>query len=114
MTRHARRTDATQTAIVDALRAAGWGVRVYSSIGDGIPDLRVYRPKIGPVLVGVWLDAKSDGGELRDTQREFARMNPEQYFVAATTPENAIQMCHKAMAGRLERGVWHTEKGIKA
>lgn len=36
---YARRTDANQTAIVEALRAAGCSVVILSSLGHGVPDL---------------------------------------------------------------------------
>ncbi len=114
MTRYARKTDTTQTEIVEGLRAAGWGVRVYSAAGDGVPDLRVYKPIVGLCTVGIWMDAKSKGGELRASQIEFARINPESYFIAARTAEYAIQMAWKAGAGLIERGRWHVEDGVKA
>ena len=114
MTRRARRTDTTQAAIVKGLRDAGWGVRVYSSAGDGVPDLRVYKPIVGMCHVGIWMDAKSAGGELRPSQIEFLRINPESFFVAPVTTEYAIQMAHKASAGLIERGRWYVEDGVKA
>lgn len=114
MTRYAKRTDTTQTEIVKGLRDAGWGVRVYSAAGDGVPDLRVYKPADGMCHVGLWVDAKSDGGELRASQIEFCRINPESYFVAAQTSGYAIRMCQRALAGRLEPGRWYVEEGVKA
>ncbi len=41
MSRRAARTDANQTAVVSALRAAGAFVRSLASVGDGMPDLIV-------------------------------------------------------------------------
>ena len=43
MTRNSR-TDANQTEIVQALRAAHCKVHVTSDAGDGFPDLVVYSP----------------------------------------------------------------------
>jgi hypothetical protein len=39
MPRRARRVDANQPAIVEALRSVGWHVEVTSHAGEGFPDL---------------------------------------------------------------------------
>jgi hypothetical protein len=38
-----KRTDANQSAVVDALRRCGWFVHVTSHAGDGYPDLTIAR-----------------------------------------------------------------------
>ncbi len=109
MNRYAKRTDNTHAAIRDALRGAGWTVTDYSSVGNGVPDLRVLKGS-----VGLWVDAKSKGGEVEHAQVKFAALHPECIFIAAISPEWAIQMCQKAYVGRvLLRGAWHCEDGVK-
>lgn len=81
----------------------------YSSVGNGVPDLRVLKGS-----VGLWVDAKSKGGEVEHAQVKFAALHPECIFIAAISPEWAIQMCQKAWSGRiLLRGAWHCEPGVK-
>lgn len=109
MTRYAKRTDNTHAEIRDALREAGWIVTDYSAVGQGVPDLRVLKAN-----VGLWVDAKSKGGEVEHAQVKFAALHPECIFVAAISPEFAIQMAQKAYTGRiLLRGAWHCEPGVK-
>ena len=109
MTHYKRRTDNTHAAIRDTLRGAGWTVSDYSAVGQGVPDLRVLKAN-----VGLWIDAKSKGGEVEHAQVKFAALCPESIFVAAISPEFAIQMAQKAWTGRiLLRGAWHCEPGVK-
>ena len=106
---YARRTDNTHAEIRKELKNAGWIVIDYSGVGNGIPDLRVLKGDIG-----VWVDAKSPGGEVERKQVRFAALCPESVFVAAVTPEYAIQMCHRVWSGReVIRGMWHCEDGVK-
>lgn len=109
MNRYAKRTDTTHAAIRDALRGAGWTVADYSAVGNGVPDLRALKGN-----VGLWVDAKSKGGQVEHAQVKFAALHPECVFVAAVTPEYAIQMCQKAWTGRIAlRGAWHCENGVR-
>ena len=109
MTRYARRTDNTHADIRSTLRGAGWIVTDFSAVGSGVPDLRALKG-----TVGVWIDAKSKGGEIEHAQVKFAALHPECLFIAAVTPEWALQMCHKAWSGKLLlRGMWHCEDGVK-
>lgn len=109
MTRYAKRTDTTHADIREALRAVGWIVVDYSPVGYGVPDMRALKGS-----VGLWIDAKSHGGEVEHAQVKFAAMHPECIFIAAISPEWAIQMCQKAWTGRiLLRGAWHCEPGVK-
>ncbi len=110
MTRHARRTDSTQTDIVNGLRGVGWKVTVMSGVGFGVPDIRATKPTLG-----IWFDAKSTSDPVvRKSQIKFAEMCPESYFVAALTPDYAIQMAQRIWSGRTTlRGAWHLEPGVK-
>lgn len=45
------KTDATQVAIVEALRAAGYLVQVLATVGGGVPDLLVGCPSGELVLI---------------------------------------------------------------
>ncbi len=110
MTRHARRTDSTQTDIVNGLRGVGWKVTVMSGVGFGVPDIRATKPTLG-----IWFDAKSTSDPVvRRSQIKFAEMCPESYFVAALTPDYAIQMAQRIWSGRTTlRGAWHLEPGVK-
>ena len=51
--RRAARKDDNQREIEDAFRACGFAVHDTSRLGDGFPDLAVYRPANGIVLVEV-------------------------------------------------------------
>lgn len=109
MNRYAKRTDSTHAGIRDALRGAGWIVTDFSAVGNGVPDMRAIKGAIG-----IWVDAKSHGGKVERTQVKFAALCPESIFIAAVTPEWAIQMCHKVWSGReVLRGSWHCEPGVK-
>lgn len=110
MTRHARRTDSTQADIVNGLRGVGWKVTVMSGVGFGVPDIRATKPTLG-----IWFDAKSTSDPVvRKSQIKFAEMCPESYFVAALTPDYAIQMAQRIWSGRTTlRGAWHLEPGVK-
>ena len=110
MSRHARRTDSTQSAIVDGLRGVGWKVTVMSGVGFGVPDIRANKPTLG-----IWFDAKSTSDPVvRTSQIKFAAMCPESYFVAALTPDFAIKMAQRIWSGRVTlRGAWHCEPGVK-
>jgi hypothetical protein len=51
---------------------------------------------------------------VRTSQIKFAAMCPESYFVAALTPDFAIQMAQRIWSGRATlRGAWHCEDGIR-
>ncbi len=110
MSRHARRTDSTHAGIRDALRGAGWIVTDFSAVGNGVPDMRAIKGAIG-----IWVDAKSTSDPVvRRSQIKFAEMCPESYFVAALTPDYAIQMAQRIWSGRTTlRGAWHLEPGVK-
>jgi len=41
--RRAAKIDANQSAIVEALRARGWGVQSLAAVGNGCPDLLVAK-----------------------------------------------------------------------
>jgi hypothetical protein len=49
----AAKTDANQTAVVAALRAAGCRVQSLASVGDGVPDLLVGLPNKRLILLEV-------------------------------------------------------------
>jgi len=108
--RHARRTDSTQTDIVNGLRGVGWNVTVMSGVGFGVPDIRENKPTLG-----IWFDAKSKSDPVvRKSQIKFASLCPEGYFIAAITSAYAIQMAQRIWSGRETlRGIWHCEDGVK-
>lgn len=64
--RWAARSDRNQAEIVDALRAAGAVVTVLSRVGQGVADLAV--GKHGRFL---WMEVKTEKGELTDVERAF-------------------------------------------
>ena len=77
MSRYARRTDDNQPEIIAAFRACGWYVRDTSRLGEGFPDLVVYRPQNGIVLVEVKDGTKPPSArQLTKDESEFARHCP--------------------------------------
>ena len=65
--RRRARVDTNQHDIVDALRRTGWHVVSLASIGQGVPDLLVYR--VGwPLRL---LEVKAKGGVITRAQKEF-------------------------------------------
>ena len=84
--RRAARTDATQAAIVAALRKIGCEVQDLSRMGNGVPDLMAkLRFRI------MWLEVKSPGGKLTPHQVDWhLRWSP--HVAVVTTPEEAIEV----------------------
>ena len=77
MSRYARRIDDNQPEIVAAFRACGWYVRDTSRLGEGFPDLVVYRPQNGIVLVEIKDGTKPPSARrLTPDESEFARNCP--------------------------------------
>lgn len=77
MRRRAARTDANQTAIVLALRAAGTAVLSLAALGKGVPDLLCWRAGKGYVLL-----------EIKDGQKSPSRrqLSPDQIDWHAAWP----------------------------
>jgi hypothetical protein len=66
--RRARRVDANQKAIVQALRDCGCTVEVLSDVGRGVPDLLV-----GNRCRNILLECKVAGAELTAAESEWHR-----------------------------------------
>ncbi len=64
--RRAAKVDANQSAIVDALRAAGCSVQSLAAVGKGCPDLLVARGK-----VNILLEVKDATGKLTPDQKTW-------------------------------------------
>ncbi len=79
MPRFARRTDTTQTAIVTALRAAGWLVYVI----EEPCDLLVYNP-----ATDVWrtLEAKTPRNKRGDPRIDKRQVKQNEFLAATNTP----------------------------
>lgn len=67
--RRAARTDANHTEIVRVFRRCGFNVHDTSRVGHGFPDLVVYRPSHGLVLIEV-KDGEKPPSERRLTPAE--------------------------------------------
>lgn len=67
MSRRYGRVDRNHGEIVDALRQRGWQVLSLADIGDGAPDLLVYR--VGQPLRLV--EVKAKGGVITRLQEDF-------------------------------------------
>lgn len=64
---HRGRTDGNHGDIVDALRRSGALVLSLASLGRGVPDLLIWKPGLGYVLVEV----KQPKGTLTEDQERF-------------------------------------------
>ncbi len=83
--RRARRTDANQRAIVEALRAAGRTVEVLSDVGRGVPDLLVSRGGVNYLL-----EVKVPGKGLTEDEARW-HANWRGRVAVVTTPQEAIE-----------------------
>lgn len=80
----ARRTDANQQEIVDALRKAGCRVQCTHAVGRGFPDLVVLTPDGLLVL----LEVKMPGANLNRRERDWhAEWNHAPVFVVRLAEE---------------------------
>ncbi len=84
------RTDATQGAIVDALRAAGYLVQVLAAVGGGVPDLLVGCPWGELVLIECKSVAGRRGRKLTPAQVAWHACWHRFPIVVALTPAEAL------------------------
>lgn len=81
--RRAAKVDATQAAIVKALRRAGCQVQTLAAIGKGVPDLLVGR------AMRLWLlECKTGNGDLTPAQRAWHALWPVH---VVRSPEDALR-----------------------
>lgn len=83
--RRASRTDATQAAIVDALRRVGCQVKDTSGVGYGFPDLVIRSPR-GKIIL---MEVKTARGRLTPQQVAWHCYWPETVLVR--TVEEALK-----------------------
>lgn len=88
----AGRRDANQGAIVAALRAAGVTVIEMGGVGDGVPDLLIYRQATGIMR---WLEIKMPGGRLTKAQERFHALVPVWVVYSV---EDALRACEIEVA----------------
>lgn len=89
--RQAARTDANQTAIVEAFRKAGASVQILSAVGKGCPDLLVGFSKMN-ILVEV-KDGEKSPSERRLTPCEKKwHMGWKGQVAVIYSPEQAAQL----------------------
>jgi hypothetical protein len=97
--RRAAKVDANHNAIADYLRGAGWSVLSLATLGRGVPDLLVGRPRLA-CLVEV-----KDGNKIPSKQR----LNEDQMrfrenwtgpYVIAYSPEDAHAKLTALMEGQ--------------
>lgn len=103
MAKHARKVDANQEAVVEALRKIGASVAITSEIGGGFPDLVV-----GYHGLNFLLEVKD--GTKPVTQR---KLTPEQMkflgrwrgqYDVVNTPGAAVQLVTEATCYKLQEG----------
>ena len=84
----ARRTDANHGALIRDLRKAGFRVHDTSRLGDGFPDLVIYRPDVGVRLVEAKDGSKAPSRrKLTAAEAAFARDFP---VIVATCLEDIV------------------------
>ena len=84
--RRAAKVDATQSAIVSALRKAGCQVESLAAVGRGVPDLLVRGGGRGLYL----LECKSKGGSLTPAQRKWHALFPVHVVMDAEAALRAV------------------------
>ena len=90
--RRAGRVDANQQAIVAALQAAGCAVQSLAGVGQGVPDLLVWRPNVprNPYAGGgYFLIECQDGSSFTPAQKKWHASWPGPAHVA-NSPEDAL------------------------
>lgn len=95
MPRRAARTDANQTAIVQALRKAGALVHSTAQVGSGFPDIVVAHRK------RVWLLEIKDGAKVKSAQKltddeEKFHQLWKGYVHIVRNPEEALNLIFNA------------------
>lgn len=104
--RRAAKVDATQAAIVDALRAAGCKVLSLAACGKGVPDLLAFRPGRYPVNIAfgyyplTLLEVKNPAGRGTSLTPDQVKFHESWPVTVVTTPEEAL-----AAVGVHNRGV---------
>jgi hypothetical protein len=79
------RTDTPQSAIVKALRMAGYFVAITTAVKKGFPDLLVIGPgEYGRVML---MEVKSQGGRLSPMEEVFMTKYPGPYAIVRTIEE---------------------------
>lgn len=73
--RRAAKVDANQPAIIDALRRVGCSVQSLAAVGDGVPDLLVWSPRVGLLLIEV-KNPEEHSGEVR--RHPWRALTPDQ------------------------------------
>ena len=84
MSKYAKKVDANQPAIIDALTYAGCNVTDMSAAGNGYPDLFVTRAGVHYIL-----ECKSSTGTLTTAQEVFHAKHQPVHTVR--TPEEALK-----------------------
>ena len=84
--RYARRRDANEEIITAAIRAAGFTVIDYGTVGQGIPDKLVKKG-----LWICWVEVKMPKGRLKTAQKAFRDVfEPRGEFYIARDPVEAV------------------------
>ena len=89
--RRAARRDANEGPIVEACRAAGFGMIDFGGAGLGIPDRLAVHPIDGGLHFWCWVEIKSPGGKVRESQERLRQIwEPEGRWVRGDTPEQTV------------------------
>jgi hypothetical protein len=90
--RRAAKVDATQAAIVKALRAAGCKVLSLAACGKGVPDLLVQSPHWADYsgLISL-LEVKNPAGRGTSLTPDQVKFHAEWPVTVVTTPEEALR-----------------------
>jgi Holliday junction resolvase len=94
--RRAAKVDATQAAIVKALRDAGCKVLSLAACGKGVPDLLVKTPDRVEVNAVRWsdlflLEVKNPAGRGTGLTPDQVKFHAEWPVTVVTTPEEALR-----------------------
>lgn len=94
--RRAARTDHTQAAVVQALRAAGCKVLSLAGVGNGVADLLVKTPQRMEANALRWsdlflLEVKNPAGRGTSLTPDQVKFHAEWPVTVVTTPEEALR-----------------------
>jgi hypothetical protein len=90
--RYAKRRDANDGIIAEALEKAGFVVHDFASAGQGVPDRLVTRNLPNGIPWICWVEIKTPKGKLRSTQETIRSIfEPRNEFYVARDPEATVR-----------------------
>jgi hypothetical protein len=88
----AKKIDANHNEVADYLRAIGWGVSTTAALGNGFPDLLVYRPGFAALVEVKDGSLPPSARKLTDHEEKFREKYTGPYVLALSGEDAAMQL----------------------